>query len=143
LIIGDAELMLGHYDAARSAAASAVPVAASADDSISRNYHASLIVLQSIALSRLKQTAEARATLAPVLEWQRARFTRNHDDARQRLNYASALFALALTGDAHRSELLSQASAIIAALPAEMRSLKSTRMWADWVQAERRLAPAG
>jgi hypothetical protein len=142
LISGNAELMLGNYDAAKSALASAVPVAAVGDDWTSRNHHAALVVLQSIAMSRLGQTAEARALLSPVFEWQRARFARNRDDAQQRLDYASALYALALTGGGHRSELLNQAAAIIAALPAEMRSLKSTRMWKDRVQAERGHAAA-
>jgi len=135
--------MLGNYEAAKSALASAVPVAAVGGDWTSRNYHAALVVLQSIAMSRLGQTAEAHALLSPVFEWQRARFARNHDDAQQRLEYASALYALALTDDGHRSELLNQAAAIIAALPAEMRSLKSTRMWADRIQAERGHAAAG
>jgi len=143
LIGGNAELMLGNYEAAKSALASAVPVAAVGGDWTSRNYHAALVVLQSIAMSRLGQTAEAHALLSPVFEWQRARFARNHDDAQQRLEYASALYALALTDDGHRSELLNQAAAIIAALPAEMRSLKSTRMWADRIQAERGHAAAG
>jgi tetratricopeptide (TPR) repeat protein len=142
LIIGNAELMLGNYAAAKSALASAVPIAATGDDWVSRNYHASLIVLQSIAMSRLGQTTEARALLTPVLDWQRARFARNHDDAEQRLDYASALYALALTDGAHRGELLNQAAAIIAALPAEMRALKSTRMWLDRVQSERGHAAA-
>jgi hypothetical protein len=137
LIIGDAQLKLGNYEAAKSALASAVSVAAIGDDWVSRNYHASLIVLQSIAMARLGQTTEASALLTPVLDWQRARFARNHDDAQQRLDYASALYALALTDGAHRSELLNEASKIIAALPAEMRSLKSTRIWMDRVQAER------
>jgi hypothetical protein len=137
LIIGNAELMLGDYDAANSALASAEPVAATGNDWVSRNYHASLVVLQSIAMSRLGQTAEARTLLSPVLDWQRARFARNHDDAQERLDYASALYGLALTDRALRNGLLSQAAAIIDALPAEMRSLKSTRMWADRVRAER------
>jgi hypothetical protein len=143
LIDGNAELMLGNYDAAKSALASAVPVAAAANDWVSRDYHASLIVLQSIAMSRLGQTTEARAVLKPVLDWQRARFARNHDNALQRLDYASALYALALTDRARGSELLNQASAIIAALPAEMRALKSTRMWADRVKTERGRTSAG
>ena len=143
LIIGNAEIMLGDYDAAKSAVASAVPVAAAANDWVSRDYHASLVVLQSIAMSRLGQTSEARALLTPVLDWQRARFERNHDDAQQRLDYASALYALALADGAHRSELLNQAATILAALPTEMRSLKSTRLWMDRVQAERGRASAG
>jgi tetratricopeptide (TPR) repeat protein len=137
LIVGDADVMLGDYDAANTALGAAVPVAKTGNDWISRNYHASLVVLQSIAISRLGKTSEARALLSPVLEWQRARYARNHDDAQERLDYASALYALALTDSAHRNESLGQASAIIAALPAEMRSLKSTRRWEDRVRAER------
>ena len=137
LIVGDADVMLGDYDAANTALGAAVPVAKTGNDWISRNYHASLVVLQSIAMSRLGKTSEARALLSPVLEWQRARYARNHDDAQERLDYASALYAFALTDSAHRNESLGQASAIIAALPAEMRSLKSTRRWEDRVRAER------
>ena len=137
LIVGDADVMLGDYDAANTALGAAVPVAKTGNDWISRNYYASLVVLQSIAMSRLGKTSEARALLSPVLEWQRARYARNHDDAQERLDYASALYAFALTDSAHRNESLGQASAIIAALPAEMRSLKSTRRWEDRVRAER------
>jgi tetratricopeptide (TPR) repeat protein len=137
LIVGDADLMLGDYDAANAALGAAVPVAKSGNDWISRNYHASLVVLRSIAMSRLGKPAEARALLSPVLDWQRARYARNHDDAQERLDYAGALYAFALTDRAHRNESLDQASAIIAALPAEMRSLKSTRRWEERVHAER------
>jgi hypothetical protein len=72
---------------------------------------------------------------------QRERFARNHEDAPQRLDYASALYALTLTGEAHRDELLQQASAIIAVLSAEMQLLKSTRMWGDRIAAERGKSP--
>jgi hypothetical protein len=132
--IANAEIMLGDFGAAKSAAAAAEPVAAKGDDWVSRNHHATLVVLKSIAMSRLGQTAEARELVYPIVEWQRARFARNHDDALQRLDYASALYALALADGGHRSELLNQAASIIAALPAEMRSLKSTRMWMDRVR---------
>jgi len=140
--IANAEIMLGDFGAAMSASAAAEPVAAKGDDWVSRNHHATLVVLKSIAMSRLGQTAEARKLVYPIVEWQRARFARNHDDARQRLDYASALYALALADGGRRSELLNQAASIIAALPAEMRSLKSTRMWMDRVQAERARATA-
>jgi hypothetical protein len=143
LIVGNAELTLGDYEAANSALGSAVPIAATGNDWVSRNYHASLIVLQSIAMSRLGKTADARALLSPVLDWQRARFARNHDDAEERLDYASALYAQALTDGAHRNELLSQATAIVDALPAEMRSLKSTRIWADRVRSGRGRSSTG
>jgi hypothetical protein len=143
LIIGNAELMLGDHEAANSALAAAVPVAETGKDWVSLNFHASLVVLQSISMARLGQTAEARALLSPVLDWQRARFARNHDDAQERLDYASALYADALTDRTHRNELLAQASGIIDALPAEMRTLKSTRMWAERVRAERGRPAAG
>jgi hypothetical protein len=136
LTLSYAQLALGNYGAAKTAAASAVPVAGKENDWVSRNFHAALIVAQAIATSRLGQTSEARALVTPIVERQRARFARNHDDAQQRLDYASALYALALTDPAHRSEMLRQASSIIAALPGEMQALKSTKMWRDRVAAE-------
>ena len=141
--IANAEIMLGDFEAAKSAAAAAEPVAAKGDDWISHNHHATLVVLKSIAIARLGRTAEARELVYPIVEWQRARFARNHDDAHQRLDYASALYALALADGGRRSELLNQAASIIAALPAEMKSLKSTRMWMARVQAERRIGRSG
>jgi hypothetical protein len=120
--------MLGDYNGAKTAAASAVPVAGADGDWVARNYHAELLVLQSIAMSRLGQTTEARALVSPVVDWQRERFARNHDYAQQRLDYASALYALALTDPAHRGEMLRQASSIIAALPSQLQALKSTKM---------------
>jgi hypothetical protein len=135
LTLGYAHLLLGNYDAARRAAAAAAPLADTEKDWVSRDYHARLIVLQGIAMARLGQIAEARALVMPVADWQRGRFARNHDDAQQRLDYATALYALALTDSGRRTELLRQASAIIAALPAEMQSLNSTRMWRDLLRA--------
>jgi hypothetical protein len=137
LTLSNAQLTLGNYEAANTAAASAVPVVKMENDWVSRNYHAALVVAQVIAMSRLGQTTEARALITPIVDWQRERFGRNHDDAQQRLDYASALYALALTDPARRGELLGQASGIIAALPGEMRSLKSTKMWQDRVAAEK------
>jgi hypothetical protein len=136
LTLSNAQLALGNFAAARQAAASAVPVAGAEHDWISRDYHAALVVAQAIAMARLGQTTEAGALVAPILKWQRERFAHNHDDAQQRLAFASASYALALTDAAHRGENLRQASAIIAALPAEMRSLESTKMWRDRVATE-------
>jgi hypothetical protein len=143
LTLGNAQLMLGNYQAAKTAAATAAPIAATQQDWNSRDFHAALIVLQSIAMARLGQTIEARSLVSPVVDWQRERFARNRDDARQRLDYASALYAMALADAPHRSELLKQAASIIAALPAEMRALKSTQMWRDRIDAGRRGVAAG
>jgi hypothetical protein len=112
-------------------------MAGSQNDWVSRDLHAALIVIQSIAMSRLGESAEAGKLVGPLVDWQRARFARNHDDAQQRLDYASALYALALADASQRGKLLEQAAAIIAALPAEMRSLRSTRIWRDRIEAER------
>ena len=140
LTLSNSQLALRNYEAVRTATAAAAPLAGSQNDWISRNFHAALIVAQGIALARLGQSTEARALVTPIVGWQRERFARNHDDAQQRLDYASTLYALALADRAHRDELLKQASSVIAALPAEMQALKSTRIWRDRVQAE--LAPA-
>jgi hypothetical protein len=99
---------------------------------------AQLTVIESIAMSGLGQGGEARMLAGPVVDWQRARYARNHDSALQRLDYAGALYALALADASQRGRLLDQSVAIIGALPAEMRSLKSTRMWQDRIEGERR-----
>jgi hypothetical protein len=138
LTLGEAQLVLGNFAAARAAASAARPIASAHNDWDSRKALAELTVIEGIALSRLGQSAEARMLVAPVVDWQRARFARNHDDAQQRLDYAGALYALALVDAAQRSKLLEQAASIISALPAEMRSLKSTRLWQDRIEAERR-----
>jgi hypothetical protein len=97
-----------------------------------------LTVMESIAMSGLGQSGEARLLVGPVVDWQRARFARNHDSAEQRLDYAGALYALALVDASQRGRQLDEAAAIIGALPAEMRSLKSTRIWQDRIAGERR-----
>jgi hypothetical protein len=143
LTLGNAQLMLGNYQAAKTAAATAAPIAATQQDWNSRDFHAALIVLQSIAMARLGQATEARALVSPIIDWQRERFARNRDDARQRLDYASALYAMALADAPHRSALMQQAASIVAALPAEMQALKSTQMWRDRIDAGRRGVAAG
>jgi hypothetical protein len=141
LTIGNAQLALGDYAAARAALAPVLPLAAAGNDYVARNFHAQLAVLQAIAMARLGQAGEARALISPIVEWQRGRFAHNRDDAQQRLDYASALYALALAETAGRNENLARAAAIIAALPAEMRTLKSTKIWQGRVGAERSAAP--
>jgi len=77
---------------------------------------------------------EAQAVIAPVVKLQRGLFARNHDDYRQHLELASVLYASALAGGGDRRALLAEASALIAGLPAEMRSLKSVVLWRERVR---------
>jgi hypothetical protein len=138
LTLGKAQLLLGNFVAAKATASAAAPVARAHSDWKSRNALANLTVIESIAMSRLGQSGEARMLVGPIVEWQRARFARNHDNAQQRLDYAGALYALALVDASQRGRLLDQAASIIGALPAEMRSLKSTRLWQDRIAGEGR-----
>ena len=136
LVRAEAQMRLGEFDAARKTAADAATLATTRDDVDSRNMHANLTVWASIAASRQGETAQARELVTPIFEWQRERYAKNFDDARQRLEYATAVYALALADASRHDALLRQAASIIAALPAEMRSLRSVRDWQDRVAAE-------
>ncbi|HTV80718.1 MAG TPA: hypothetical protein VMF03_20875 [Steroidobacteraceae bacterium] len=137
LIIATSEIALGNYAAAKAAIAPVIPRAEAHNDAQALNVRSQLIVLQAIAMARMGETVQARALLKPVVAWQKSRFAHNRDDAQQRLDYATVLYASALTGEPNRSALLNQAGSIADKLPTEMRSLKSTRMWKDLFQAER------
>ena len=63
-------------------------------------------------------------------------YARNRDSALQRLDLSRALFVQALVDGAHRAEYLHESASILAALPVEMRGLKSIRIWAARIDDE-------
>ena len=77
---------------------------------------------------------EAQAVIAPVVKLQRGLFARNHDDYRQHVELASALYASALAGAGDRRALLAEASVLIAGLPTEMRSFKTVVLWRERIR---------
>jgi hypothetical protein len=84
--------------------------------------------LLALALSGQKKQSDAQSVITPVLKFQRELLTRNHDDFRQHVEMAAALYAGALAG-IDRQASLAEAAALLDGLPAEMRSLKSVARW--------------
>ncbi len=127
---GVAEYMLGH-DAAAEAdlkGSLAVPVSFISTDR-DRRAIAERSTLLALTLVREGKLSEAQAVIAPVVKLQRALRARNHDDYRQHVELAAALYAQALAGAGDRHALLSEASSVIAGLPPEMRSLATVERW--------------
>jgi hypothetical protein len=94
-----------------------------------------------MALARQGRTAEAESVIAAVVKLHRGLAAQNHDDAWQRMELAAALYAQSLTDKPHRAALLDEAATLVARVPAEMRDLRSVRMWRDRIHNEQR-APA-
>jgi len=76
-----------------------------------------------------------------VVKFHRELAARNHGDEFQHVEFASALYAQALADKRVRPALLKEADALISGLPAQMRDLRSVRLWRDRIRAELQPAP--
>ena len=136
LLVADIGESLGEYAAAADAARAAVERAEARREKsdFDRRREARARVLQSMELARLGHRDEAARVLAPAVRLERELYARNRDDESQRLELATALFAQALADTARQVPLLEEAAGIIAALPAEMRGLRSVAIWSQRIQ---------
>lgn len=76
--------------------------------------------------ARLGRTDEARRLVAPVVELQRGLFGRSdNEDLTQRIEFAQALLASALSDATRRTADLKQAAVLVDSVPAEMRRMIS------------------
>ncbi len=91
-----------------------------------------------MALAHMGQFPAAQALIGPELAAARIRNAHNRDAADERLVFASVLYAQALVDGSHRDALLGEAEAAVAALPKEMRELRSTQEWSERIREERR-----
>jgi hypothetical protein len=98
-------------------------------DSRDRREQASVATLLAMALAREDKTREAAEVLTPVIKLQRELAARNHDDQWQHIELAAALYAQSLLDPARRGVLLAEARKLLAALPDEMRGLRTVRLW--------------
>ncbi len=130
----------GDYAAAADAARSARQRAESRPgrSHFAQRRHARAVIQEAIALARLGRLQDGARVLGPALKLERDLNARNRDNETLRLEFAAALYAEALTDRDRHAALLEQAAAIVAALPAEMRSLRTVGIWADRIQRERR-----
>ena len=139
-VIGSAEYGAGRDAAAEAALRTAVDVPPQGlTTNADRRAVDNLATLLALALARDNQLSEAQAVIAPVVTRQRGLFAHNHDDYKQHVELAAALYASALAGGGERHALLAEASALMAGLPAEMRSLRSVVRWRERI----RVAAAG
>jgi hypothetical protein len=137
--VSQAEIELGDYAAAERHARAALtartgwPVGTNSD----LRDRAQVQTTLAIVLARRGDTAGAAREIAPVVELERKLAARNHDDATQRVELATALYAAALADPARRGALLAEAASLLGALPPELRTLRTTRLWQKRVDAAR------
>ena len=95
-----------------------------------------MATLLAMALAREGRAADAQHVITPVVKFHRELAARNHGDEFQHVEFASALYAQALADKHARPALLKEADALIAGLPAQMRDLRSVRLWRDRIREE-------
>ena len=90
--------------------------------------------LAAMIAARLGHADEAARLIGPVVELQRGLYARaDNEDLTQRIEYAQALYASALSGSPERRAELKQAAALIDALPAALRGLISVSRLRAWI----------
>lgn len=95
--------------------------------------------LAAMIAARLGKTAEAHEIIEPVLTFHRALYKRaENDSATQRFEFAQALYAAALAGAGQKAAQLTEAAAIVDALPPDMRRLISTIRLRESIAEEQR-----
>ncbi len=138
LRLSDIELTGGHYAAAMDAARAALKRAEARPERTvyARRRIARAAAAEAVALARLGRLDEAARVLAPAIKLQRDLYARNRDDQEQRFELATALYSQALVDRAQHAARLEEALRILAALPVEMRELRSVRSWSGRIERE-------
>jgi hypothetical protein len=131
------EMLLGDYSAAEQSAKAALAGKELwiVDRNVDARVKGSLSTLVALAQARQGRIAEAKATVDPVVDLQRGLAARNRGDQQQRIEMASALYVQALTDPGRRAALLQESRRLLEGLPAPVKALNSTRLWADQVRA--------
>ena len=93
--------------------------------------------MAALVLARLDRPDDARKLLAPALQLQRELVARNHDDALQRAELATALYVSGVIGGSDARSSLAEAQALMDKLPPAMRALKDIATWRERIAAEK------
>jgi hypothetical protein len=130
------ELLLGDFAAAEKSARTALAGKESwvVDPTFDARVKGSLATLIALAQARQGRLTEAKATIEPVVKLQRGLAARNRGDQQQRIEMASALYVQSLTDPGREAALLRESRALLDGLPAEVKALHSTRLWAQLVR---------
>jgi tetratricopeptide (TPR) repeat protein len=142
---GRAQFQLGGFAEAVQAGRTAVQTCSATGEGVSVLYGVSRAASQcaiwlSMALARAGQREQAAQTIGPVVTMYRALQNRNHGDQWLPLELAGALYAQALTDDAHRAELLREAAQRVDHLIPAIAVLRDTRAWRARIEAAQRTA---
>ena len=146
---GEAEYLLGDFGAAEQSLNEALEARKhwpmSTDDT--RREQVEVSTMLALALTGERRTDEARRIIEPIVKYHRELAGRNHGDQQQHVELARALYAQALVEPEHRTALLQEASSLFDSVPAQMRALRSVRVWRDRVheamrEPAARLVPA-
>ena len=89
-----------------------------------------------LSLARAGKVNDARATIEPVLSFQRSLLARGAEDVDQRWQLAMALYVAALASPPQATALLSEAKSIIDKLPPAVLKRKSVSRVRGWITAE-------
>ena len=84
---------------------------------------------------RAGQAGRGPKVIEPVVKLHRELASRNRGDEIQKVEMAAALYAQALADPQRRSALLRESRSLLEGLPGPVKSLVSTRTWADRVRA--------
>ncbi len=135
--LGEADFLVGDLAGADAAFTAGIQELGDSPNYFDQLDRVRFTVWRTMTLAHQGQLAAARALIGPALAAARERNARNHDAEDERLVFAEVLYAQALIDPAHRDALLTEAEAVIAALPKEMRGLRSTGEWSARIRKER------
>ncbi len=132
-IAGHAEYLLGNYAAAERAQREAIEARKKyLTEAISdRRDVAEKSTWLAMSLARQNRLDEAAGVIAPVVKFHRELAAKNKGDRWQTLEFASALYAEALTDPKRSAALLREAAALVDGLPATMRSVHDVLKWRE------------
>jgi tetratricopeptide (TPR) repeat protein len=132
-IAGHAEYLLGDYAAAERAQREAIEARKKyLTEAISdRRDVAEKSTWLAMALARQNRLGEAAEVIAPVLKFHRELAAKNKGDRWQTLEFASALYAEALTDPKKSAALLREAAALVDGLPATLHAVRDVRKWRE------------
>jgi hypothetical protein len=135
-----ADYMLGDYAAAAQLEHDAIKYRSEwgADSVGDRRNIAEMSTWLAMAQARAGQTADAAATIAPVVKMYRELAVRNRGDVWLPVEFAAALYAQALAEPPRRAALLKEAAALLDHLAPALQPLREVRQWRDWVHAAQR-----
>jgi tetratricopeptide (TPR) repeat protein len=142
---GEAEYLQADYPAAEHTLREALearthwPMTTEGD----RREQSEVSIMLALALIGERRDDEARRLIEPIVKYQRDLSARNHGDQQQHVELARALYAQALIDPSRRTPVLQEAAALLEAVPPQMRTLHSVRIWRDRVHDALRAPSAG